>query len=165
MNETTITQDGNKLIVERIFNASKDTVWDAYANADIFATWYSTDGWTTRVEHFDFTPGGYTLFAIKCEDESQEMYGQDSWSKSEFETVQPKDSFTYKDSFSDKDGNVNETMPSTKVTVTLEAIGDKTKLTSISTFDSEAGLQQVLAMGVEEGIKQTFNKLANVIDR
>ncbi len=165
MNETVLTHEGTKLTIERVINAPKDKVWEAYADADVFAKWYSTDGWTTRVKHFDFSAGGYTLFAMKCEDESQEMFGQESWNKSEFSTVIPKDVFTYKDSFSDEDGNLNENMPSTEVTVTLEETGDATKITSVSIFGSEAGLQQALAMGMEEGVKQTFNKLANVVEQ
>jgi len=164
MNETILTHEGKTLTLERVINAPKDKVWEAYANAEIFAKWFSTDGWTTRVKHFDFTAGGYALFAMKCEDKSQEMFGQESWNKSEFRSVTPKDTFTYKDSFSDEDGNSNEHMPSTEITVTLEEVGDSTKITSVSTFASEAGLQQALAMGMEEGIKQTFNKLAATIE-
>lgn len=165
MNETILTHEGTKLTLERVINAPKDNVWEAYANPDIFAKWFSTDGWTTRVEHFDFTAGGYTLFVMKCEDENLEMFGQESWNKSEYTSVTPKDTFTYIDSFSDKNGNSNESMPSTEITVTLEEMGNTTKITSVSTFASEAGLQQVLAMGVEEGIKQTFNKLANLLEK
>lgn len=164
MNETILTHEGTKLTIERVINASKDKVWEAYASADIFAQWYSTDGWTTTVKHFDFTAGGYTLFAMKCEDESQEMFGQVSWNKSVYSSVTPKDTFTYTDSFSDENGNAQDGMPSTEVTVTLEATGDATKITSVSIFGSEAGLEQALAMGMEAGIKQTFNKLATTIE-
>lgn len=163
MNETTLTHEGKKLTIERIINAPKDTVWEAYASADIFAQWFSTDGWTTSVKHFDFTPGGYTLFVMECEDKNQEMFGQKSWSKSEFSSVTPKDTFTYRDSFCDENGTVAEGMPSTEITVTLETVGSGTKITSVSTFDSEASLEQVLAMGVEEGITQTYNKLAKLL--
>jgi len=164
MNETIITHSGATLTLERVINAPKDKVWEAYASADLFAKWFSTDGWETRVKHFDFTSGGYTLFAMKCVDESQEMFGQESWNKSEYSSVNPKDNFTYLDSFSDEEGNPVEGMPSTDITVTLEEIDDTTKITSISTFGSEDSLKQALAMGMEEGIKQTFNKLASIIE-
>ncbi len=163
MNETILTQEGTKLIIERVINAPKDKVWEAYANPELFVKWYSTDGWTTLVKHFDFTAGGYTLFVMKCEDESQAMYGQESWSKSVFSNVTPKNSFSYVDSFSDENGSSNENMPSTDVSVTLEEVGNSTKITSVSIYSSEESLKQVLAMGVEEGVKQTFNKLANLL--
>ncbi len=102
---------------------------------------------------------------MKCEDESQEMFGQESWNKSEFSSITPKDTFTYTDSFCDADGNTNENMPSTEITVTLHEAVDSTKITSVSIFSSEAGLQQALAMGMEEGIKQTFNKLARIVEQ
>ncbi len=165
MNETVLTQEGTKMTIERVINAPKDRVWDAYADAEIFAKWFSTDGWTTRVKHFDFTSGGYTLFVMKCEDESKEMFGQESWNKSEYKSVTPKDTFTYVDSFSNENGVINENMPSTEVTVVLKDTGDATKITSVSIFASEEGLKQALAMGMEEGIKQTFNKLAAVLEQ
>lgn len=164
MNETTLTHNGTMLTIERVINASKDKVWEAYADPEVFAKWFSTDGWTTYVKHFDFTAGGYTLFAMKCEDESQEMFGHESWNKSEYSSITPKDTFTYKDSFSDENGNSNENMPSTEIIVTLKEVGDATQITSVSTFESEEGLQQALAMGMEEGIKQTFDKLATVLE-
>jgi uncharacterized protein YndB with AHSA1/START domain len=165
MNETILTHQGTKLTIERTINAPKDKVWEAYASADVFAQWFSTDGWTTRVKHFDFTAGGYVLFAMKCEDESQkDWYGQESWNKSVYSVVTPKDAFIYKDYFCDENGNPTEGMPATEIEVNLQEIDGKTTITSISTYDSEASLEQALAMGMEQGIKQTFNKLANVIE-
>jgi len=164
MNETILTHNGSTVTLERVINAPKDNVWEAYASADIFEKWFSTDGWTTSVKHFDFTAGGYILFVMKCEDKNQEMFGQESWNKFEYKSITPKDTFTYIDSFSDKDGNAVPGMPSTEVTVSLEEHGNATKIASVSVFGSEEGLQQALAMGMEEGIKQTFNKLAEVIE-
>jgi uncharacterized protein YndB with AHSA1/START domain len=164
MNETILTHDGATLKLERIINASKDKVWEAYASADVFAKWFSTDGWATTVKHFDFTEGGYTLFVMKCEDKDNAMFGQDSWNKSEYKTIIPKDTFTYIDSFSTEEGGVVPGMPNTEITVSLEDRGDATKITSVSIFESEAGLQQALGMGMEKGIKQTFDKLASILE-
>ena len=166
MNETKLTQDGAKLTIERVINASKDKVWEAYTVAEVFSKWFAPEGWSARVKHLDFTPGGYLHYAMKCEDENQtEWFGKESWGKSVYKTISPKDSFTYTDYFCDADGNPTEGMPVTEVELRLDEIEDgKTKITSISTYGSEEGLKQTLAMGMEEGIKQTFNKLAKVLE-
>jgi uncharacterized protein YndB with AHSA1/START domain len=165
MNETTVTQDGTKLIIERVINVPKDKVWDAYTVADVFAKWFAPEGWTTHVKHLDFTLGGYLLYAMKCEDENQkEWFGKQTWGKSVYKTISPKDSFTYGDYFCDENGTPTEGMPVTETQVRLEEIDGKTKITSTTTYESEAGLEQTLAMGMEEGIKQTFNKLATVLE-
>ena len=165
MNETILTQDGAKLTIERVINAPKDRVWDAYTAAELFVRWFSPEGWSTRVKHFDFTSGGYVLYGMKCEDQNQgEWFGKESWGKTEYITVTPKSSFTYKDYFTDENGTPAEGMPVAEIQITLEEIDSKTKITSTSMYESEEGLRQTLAMGMEEGIKQTFNKLAKVLE-
>ncbi|CAN5149485.1 SRPBCC domain-containing protein [soil metagenome] len=165
MNETKLTRDGKVLTIERVINAPKDKVWDAYTVADEFAKWFAPEGWSTYVKRLDFTPGGYLQYAMKCEDESQtEWFGQQTWGKSVYLTTSPKDGFTYKDYFCDEDGVPTEGMPVTEIEMRFEELDGKTKITSIATYESEAGLEQTLAMGMEEGMKQTFNKLASVLE-
>jgi uncharacterized protein YndB with AHSA1/START domain len=65
----------------------------------------------------------------------------------------------YTDHFSDKDGNFNNEMPSTTVTLRFEDLGDgRTKLTSHATYKPEE-LQKVLDMGMQQGLAETFDKL------
>ncbi len=166
MNETILTHEGKTLTIERVINAPKDKVWDAYTIADVFSKWFAPEGWTTHVKHLEFAPGGYLLYAMKCEDENQkEWFGKESWGKSVYKTISPKDSFSYTDYFCDADGTPMEGMPVTEIQLNFEEIDGKTKITSVGTYESEAGLEQTLAMGMEEGIKQTFNKLAKVLEQ
>lgn len=164
MNETTLTKNGTTLTLERTINAPKDKVWQAYSDPELFVQWWGPEGWSTRVKQFDFQAGGSVLYGMKCEDEAQaEWYGQESWGKFEFGAVSPTDSFSYTDYFCDEDGTATDGMPATKTVLRLEELDGKTKIVSVSEYDSEAALQQVLDMGMEEGIKQTFNRLETLL--
>jgi uncharacterized protein YndB with AHSA1/START domain len=164
MNETTLTQNGNILTLERVINAPKDKVWAAYTDPEIFTKWWGPDGWSTTVKEFDVKPGGTALYGMKCEDPNQgEWFGKESWGKFVFEDVSPKDSFVYTDYFTDDNGKATEGMPSTKSTITFVETDGKTKITTVSTYESEADLRQVLEMGMEEGIKQTLDRLEKLV--
>ncbi len=68
------------------------------------------------------------------------------------------------DSFSDAEGNILEDMPSTKMTLTFIEQDGKTKLVSRSEYPTAEELQAVLDMGVLEGVTQTWDKLASLLE-
>lgn len=160
MNPTTLTTEANVVTIERVINAPKDKVWAAFAEPEIFKQWWGPEGWSTTLKHFDFAEGGYTLYGMKCEDKNQgDFYGQESWGKFAYGAITPKDSIAYTDYFCDDNGNTNEDLPAAETTITLDETNGMTKITSVTTYNTEAELQQVLQMGMEEGIKQTLNRL------
>ncbi|MGH7196654.1 MAG: SRPBCC domain-containing protein [Candidatus Saccharimonadales bacterium] len=164
MNQTKLTHTSNVLTLERTINAPKDKVWEAWTNPDVFAKWWGPRGWETTVKHMDFNPGGYLLYGMKCVDENQgEWYGQESWGKMEYEAIDPQASFTYTDYFTDENGKVTEGMPAAKATVAFEEVDGKTKMTNVTTYPTEAELTKVLEMGMEEGIKQTIDRLEELL--
>ncbi len=165
MNETTVTNNGKVLTLERIIDAPKDKVWEAWTTAEQFAKWWGPRGWKTTVKQFDFTPNGSLLYGMKCEDENQkEWFGQESWGKSVYATISPRDSFSYVDYFCDSDGNVTEGMPVANVVIEFTEVESGTKIYSISTFESEQELNQILEMGMEQGIKETWDRLTELVE-
>lgn len=164
MNETIFHVDGNKLIIERTFSASKELVWDAWENPEVFCKWWGPHGWTTRVKESEFKAGGNRLYGMRCEDVNQvDWYGKESWGKMSFQTVTPKDAFTYTDYFTDEQGNVTEGMPVVRTENTLETVDGGTKFTSTGYYNSEEDLKTVIDMGMEAGIKQTWDRLESLI--
>jgi uncharacterized protein YndB with AHSA1/START domain len=165
MSKTTVTKDGKNLIIETLVSAPKDKVWKAYTTPALFSKWWGPKGWTTTVKHMEFKPGGYLLYGMKCEDKNQtDWYGKYSWGRSNYETITPNDNFTYTDYFCDENGNVTEGMPATKIDLSFEEVDGKTKVTSVGTYETEEGLATVLEMGMEEGIKQTLDRLGDLLE-
>jgi uncharacterized protein YndB with AHSA1/START domain len=168
MNDTTITKDmaARTVKLERVFNASRDRVWQAFTDGDILAKWWGPNGWQTTTKEFNFTVGGHWVYVMKCLDENQgEFFGQESCGKSTYTDISQPDSFSYKDEFCDSDGNVDSTMPTMNITVEfVEQADGKTLVRSIGVLDSEAGFKQVVEMGMEEGIRQTWQRLAEMLE-
>lgn len=164
MDQTILSTEGKKLTLERVFAAPADKVWAAWTTPDLFAKWWGPRGWSTVVKHMDLQPGGYLHYGMKCEDPAQtDWYGKFSWGRSDYLTVTAPAGFTYIDYFCDENAVIDPAMPATNVSVSFESVSGGTKLVSVSEFKNEAALKQLLEMGVEEGIKQTWDRLSEYL--
>lgn len=167
MDKTKVTKDfdNNTLIIERTFNAPRERVWDAYADPVQFCAWWGPEGWETTVKEFNFTPGGKNHYCMKCVDKNQgEWFNQESWSMMVFEQVDKPASFTYKDYFSDADGTLNEEMPTTVTTMSFTEADGKTTMVGRSVVESKEQLEQLVNMGMIEGMASTLDKLEKFVE-
>ncbi len=161
----TISDDKKSLTIERVFQATKDRLWRAYSEKEVFEQWFAPQGWEVTSNKFEFRNGGENVYLMKCVDKNQgEWFGQVSAGKMVFNNINPKDSFEYQDYFTDEDGVVNESMPSAVSTIELVDNQDGTStLRAVTVYPTEEGLKQVLEMGMEEGYGQTLDKLEQII--
>jgi uncharacterized protein YndB with AHSA1/START domain len=60
MNETIITkcEQKTKLTIERIFDAPRSRVWQAFTDAELLDRWWAPEPWTTETVSMDFRIGG-----------------------------------------------------------------------------------------------------------
>lgn len=166
MGDTKVTKDLEKheLTIERVFDAPRERVWSAYTDADKLVKWWGPRGWETTIKSFEFRPEGVWHYCMKCVDENQgEFYGQESWGKAVYHHIDEPNSFTYTDYFSDAEGAINNELPATEVTMHFIEEDGKTKLVCKSTYTSTEGLQQVLDMGMVEGLTQTLDRLEEFV--
>jgi uncharacterized protein YndB with AHSA1/START domain len=167
MDKTKVMKDfeNKTLIVERTFNAPRDRVWGAYANADQFAKWWGPKGFETTVKEFEFKPGGKNHYGMKCVDERQaEWFGQTSWGMMVFEDVDKPNSFVYKDYFTDEAGTINEDLPAMTITMDFIEEDGKTKLVSRGVVGSKEELEKLVNMGMIEGLTSTLDKLEAFVE-
>lgn len=162
MSEVKVTKDleNKKLIVEFTANGSKDAVWNAYADKDLFEKWWGPEGWDTTTKEFNFTSGGIVHYGMKCVDENQgDWFDQTSWGVMDIIEVNPTDSFTYMDYFSDEEGTLNKEMPALKITNEFIEEDGKTKIISTSFADSSEQIEELINMGMIEGFTSQLSKL------
>jgi uncharacterized protein YndB with AHSA1/START domain len=165
-NEVKVTKDleNNTLIIEREFDAPKENVWRAYADREWFEKWWGPEGWETTAKEFDFVPGGRILYDMKCVDENQgEWFNQSSWGLMVIDSVDTPNSFSYTDYFSDENGAINQEMPSLKITNEFIEENGKTKLVSRSIADSAEQIEQLIKMGMVDGITSQMRKLDQLL--
>lgn len=167
MGKTTITKDLDKrtLTLERVFDAPIERVWAAWTTDEI-NNWFGPRGWETTSKVRDVVPGGTWHYCMKCVDEAQgEWFGQESWGIAEFTAVEPPTKLVYRDVFADAEGNPTPGMPVSEVAMELLDEDGKTRIVSTTTFESDEAFKQVLDMGVEEGIGETWDRLAETVEQ
>lgn len=156
--------EGQEFILEREFAAPRGLVFQAFSEAEHLKHWWGPRGWTLTVCHVDFRPGGVWHYCMKCTDENQgEFYGFEAWGKAVYEDIVAAEQIVYVDYFSDAEGNNAEGMPSTKVTTLFLEHEGTTKLISRAYYESVEALQTVLDMGMEQGIRETWDRLSEYL--
>lgn len=166
MSEVKVTKDleNKKLVIEYVANGPKDKVWKAYADKEWFEKWWGPEGWETTTKEFNFAPGGRVHYEMKCVDENQgEWFGQSSWGAMDIQKIDPTNSFTYKDYFSDEEGVLNTEMPALIVTNEFFEEDGKTKIVSTSFADTADQIEQLIKMGMIEGFSSQLAKLDKLV--
>lgn len=158
MSDNTTTKDA--VVIERIFEAPVELIWQMWTQPEHFKNWYGPQGFTVPVAEMDVRVGGRHLFCMVSPDGSMKM-----WSTGEYIEVVPHKRLVYTDSPADEKGNVvspsamglPEGYPATtEVTVILEDLGGRTKMVM-----THAGVPA--DSGADGGWQQAFDKLAERI--
>jgi uncharacterized protein YndB with AHSA1/START domain len=152
--------EGNVLTLERVFDAPRELVFKVFSEAEHLKHWWGPRGWTLTVCNVDFRPGGVWHYCMKCIDEKQvDFFGFESWGKAVYEEIVEPEKVIFVDYFSDADGNEAEGMPSSQITMTLVELEGKTKIISRAQYVSPEALKNVMEMGMEQGITETWDRL------
>ncbi|MDN4492761.1 SRPBCC domain-containing protein [Ureibacillus aquaedulcis] len=152
--------DGNTIVLEREFNATKELLFKAFSEEEHLKKWWGPRGWMLTYCHIDFRVDGIWHYCMKCIDENQgDFYGFESWGKGVYQEIVQDEKIVYIDYFSDAEGNEVEGMPSTESTLLFEEVEGKTKLINRAVYPSEEALRSVLDMGMEQGIRETWDRL------
>jgi len=78
-------------------------------------------------------------------------------------SVDPPRGLVVEDGFGDADGRPNHAMPTMTMSVALEEVTGGTRMTTVTTFPSLEAMEQLLAMGMEEGIKAAMGQIDGVL--
>lgn len=89
-----------ELVIERIFDAPLELVWQAWTEPEHIKRWWGPKDFTAPVIKIDFREGGAYHYCMRSPD------GQDYWSTGVFREIVPQKRIVYTDSFADEKGNV-----------------------------------------------------------
>ena len=143
----TVDKSTNTIHVTREFAADLDLVWDAFTKAEILDQWMGPKPYRVQTKEMDFREGGRWLYTMVAPEQVPTR-----WSLAEFMDIQPKTSFTTRNSFADEHGNPIETgFTSSLTTNYFQAGGEKTTVRIVKKMASLAELEQFIALGYEQG--------------
>jgi len=152
--------EGREFVMERVFQAPRDKVFAAFTQCEHLKHWWGPRGWALTACTLDFRPEGVWHYCMTCQDKNQgDFFGMDSWGKGIYREIDAPQSFVYTDYFSDAEGSINEELPPSDTTLVFEEFEGGTKLVSRTLYDSEESLKTVVEMGMEHGIRETWDRL------
>jgi uncharacterized protein YndB with AHSA1/START domain len=132
--------------VTREFAAGLDLVWNAWTKAEMLDQWWAPKPYRARTKEMDFREGGRWLYSMI----SPENVAR--WSLAEFIKIQPRSSFTTKNSFCDENGNPINTGFTSSLTETSFQDGPGiTTVQIVKKMANLAQLEQFVTMGFKEG--------------
>lgn len=152
-----VDKDNRTITIKREFAAERALVWDAYTKAEILDQWWAPKPWKTRTKSMDFRDGGTWLYAMVG------PKGEEHWSIVDYTKIDPKQSFSGLDAFTDSDGNINKEMPRSAWEVSFDEKGDHTHVKIIVSYDDLAQLEATLEMGFREGLLAAMENLDELL--
>lgn len=141
------------LTVVAEFDAPIEKVWGVWENPRKLEKWWGPPTWPATFHEFDFTEGGAVkYFMTGPEGEKAPGYWR-------FQVIEENRRIRFLDGFAGQDGEPDENMPKMVMEMTLDEEGNRTRMTTVTNFESIEDLDQVLEMGMEEGIKLAMGQI------
>ncbi|MDE1869521.1 MAG: SRPBCC domain-containing protein [Candidatus Micrarchaeota archaeon] len=149
-----------ELTITRTFDAPRKLVWEAWTNPELLRQWFGPRGVTNPICEVDARKGGTIHIVMEAGPELGPAKGMKWPMKGKFDEVVPYERFTFTaGALDDQQGILLEN----RQTVTLEEMGDKTKMTLhvvVTMVTKNAG--QAIA-GMTAGFNQQTDKLGEFL--
>jgi uncharacterized protein YndB with AHSA1/START domain len=135
-------------------DATVERAWQLWADPRQFEQWWGPPDYPVTVVEHDLRAGGrITFFMTGTESERHD----NTWQVIAADAPYHLD---LRDADVDDDGHPNDGNAMTALIITIEGRdGGGTVMAIRIHFDSQAGMEQVLAMGIEEGMRAVFSQI------
>jgi uncharacterized protein YndB with AHSA1/START domain len=157
---TSVHKDPEALTMTVIadFGAPLQRLWDAYADPRQLEKFWGPPTYPATFTQHDMFPGGRSAYAMVGPE------GDVSRGYWEFLDVKAPNSFEVRDGFCHADGTPNTEMPSMRMTFEFEATDSGSRLTTTTFFNTVEALQELLDMGMEQGMREAMGQIDAVLD-
>lgn len=160
MTVTDIAKDSERLTltITSEFDATIDRVWQMWENPRLLERWWGPPEYPATVVAHDLTPGGRVTYYMTGPDGDQPH----GWWR--VLRVEPPHHLELEDGFADEHGNPNPDMPVMTIRVELtEPAAGRTRMEIETTFPSPETMEQIIAMGVEEGMSAALGQIDDLL--
>ena len=156
---SSVTKDPETLTMTVVadFPVPVSRLWNAYADPRELERFWGPPTHPAKFTRHDMFPGGRSEYTMTGpEGDTHRGY----W---EYLAVTPQESFAVRDGFAGPDGAPNPDLPSMRVTFAFEATDAGSRVSTTTYFNSVEELEQLVAMGMEEGMKAAMGQMDDVL--
>jgi uncharacterized protein YndB with AHSA1/START domain len=160
MTVTAVRKDpqARTMTLEAEFEATPERVWQLWADPRQLERWWGPPTYPATVDSHDLRPGGRVEYHMTGPEGDQP---RGYW---EVVEVDPPRSLAFRDGFANADGTPNDDLPMNDGRVTIEELGNgRTRMSIESIFPSTEAMEQILAMGMEDGMTQAVGQIDAIL--
>lgn len=160
MTVTAVRKDpaAHMMTLDAEFDATPDRVWRLWADPRQLERWWGPPTYPATVDFHDLRPGSRVAYHMTGP-EGDQPHGY--W---EVVEVEPPRRLVFRDGFANEDGTRSDQFPMMTVQVTIQEIGGgKTRMSIESTFASVEAMEQLLAMGMEQGLMEAVGQIDAIL--
>ena len=153
----TVDKHNNTITIIREYDAPLEKVWKAWTTSEMLDKWWGPKPWRAITKSLDFREGGHWHYSMNGPE------GEDQWGKFDYLTIEPNESFTGKDGFSDENGTLDTTLPQNHWELRMSQTGNTVMVDMLLTFEKAEDIYTYIDMGFREGITQTLDQLEEIL--
>ncbi len=156
---TSVTRDTEALTLTVVadFPAPVERLWQAYVDPRQLERFWGPPTFPATFTRHDAAVGGRSAYTMTGPDGS--THGG-YW---EWLSVEPLKGFEVRDGFSGPDGEPNTQAPSMSMQFVFEETKNGSRVTTTTYFNSLADLEQLVEMGMEEGMRAAMGQMDDVL--
>lgn len=140
------------------FEASPDRVWQLWADPRQLERWWGPPTYPATVTAHDLRSGGRVEYHMTGPGGDQ---SRGYW---EIVEADAPHRLVFRDGFADADGRPNSDMPLNEVRVMINKVSDEqTRMSIESKFPDAAAMEQILAMGMEQGLREAVGQIDEIL--
>jgi uncharacterized protein YndB with AHSA1/START domain len=140
------------------FEASPERVWELWSDPRQLERWWGPPTYPATFDRHDLRPGSRVEYHMTGPSGDQP---RGYWDVLE---ADPPRTLVFRDGFANDDGSPNDDFPRNEGRVTIEPIdGGRTRMSIASTFPSPEAMEQVLAMGMEQGLTEAVGQIDAIL--
>jgi uncharacterized protein YndB with AHSA1/START domain len=160
MTVTAVRKDPKALTmtVDAQFDAPAERVWQLWADPRLLERWWGPPTYPATFTRHALSVGSRVEYHMTGPEGDQPRGYWDI-----VEVDEPR-WLVFRDGFANDDGSPNTDLPTMTARVTIEdAGGGRTRMLIENTFASAEAMEQVLAMGAEEGFRQAVGQIDAIL--
>jgi uncharacterized protein YndB with AHSA1/START domain len=160
MTVTDVRKDPQNLTMtlDAEFDTTPDRVWEMWSDPRQLERWWGPPTYPATFTAHDLRPGGRAEYHMTGPTGDQP---KGYW---EITDAAPPHRLSFRDGFRDADGRPNTDMPVNEVNVTIAPTEDgKTRMSIESVFPDTAAMEQLLAMGMQEGLTEAVGQIDAIL--
>jgi uncharacterized protein YndB with AHSA1/START domain len=146
---------GREVIVEREFDAPREKVWKTWSEPDLVKKWLGPRKYEMAIEKWDFKAGGSYRYIHKGDDGEFAFHGV-------FHGIYPNEKAIQTFEF---EGSAEAGHVSLDTLILEDLGGNKTKLTTISVFQTPEDRDGMIQAGMEKGISEGYERLDELLEK